>query len=82
MAVLSSRAPASPSDVIEMIMSSGVKVHIIEDKGVDPVEVILLTEGADGSQNVIYSTTGPITLFKLTAMIGHLGYPTDYEIVL
>lgn len=82
MTILSSRAPATPSELAEMISASGVKVHIVEDRSVDPVETLLMTEAVDGTMHVLRSFTGPISLFMLTNLIGELGYLTDYDVVL
>jgi hypothetical protein len=84
MTVLSSRQPvppAGPSEVARFVASTGVTVHIIDDRSVDPSEIRIVAESADGvSQNELFSSTSSrMTVLDLIKVIQGLGYAADYE---
>lgn len=84
MSILSSRQSApltGPSEVARFVASTGVAVHIIDDRSVDPGEIRIVAESADGSQwkELYSSTTTRMTVMDLIKVIQGLGYSADHE---
>lgn len=86
MATLASRQTLNsidPLKLAEIVLHSGVVMHIVVDKSVDPAELVVTRthEGIFPSR-VLFSRTlddGKIDVFELATILDQLGYNIDLE---